>query len=91
MKVYKDIEIYTDGRRQSIEVSFVVDADDIVAAIKENPKDGEQAVLRSFADFIRFYQSVPDEIYAGFNDHQRKVIGEHLEAVLVKVKGNSVV
>lgn len=91
MRIYKDIEIYTDGGQQSVEVSFVIYADDIVAAIEENPKDGEQAVLRSFADFIRFYQSVPDEIYTGFNEHQRKVIGEHLETVLTKIKGNSVV
>lgn len=91
MKVYKEIEFYTDGGRNTVEVAFYIEADDIVASIEDNPKDGEQAVLRSFADFIKFFNAVPDEIYAGFNEHQRKVIGEHLETVLAKVKGNSVV
>lgn len=91
MKVYKEIEFYTDGGRSTCEVAFYLDADDVRLAIEDNPKDGEQAVLRSFADFIRFFQAVPDEVYAGFNDSQRKIIGENFETLLAKVKGNSVV
>jgi hypothetical protein len=91
MKVYKEIEFYTDGGRSTCEVAFYLDADDVRMAIEDNPKDGEQAVLRSFADFIKFFNAVPDEIYVGFNEHQRKVIGVHLETVLAKVKGDLVV
>ena len=90
MKVSKYITICDDFRNHQFEVSVDVDADDIRCAITED-KESEQGVLRSFSDFIRYSQSVPDEIYAGFNDQQRKVIGEHLETVLAKVKGNSVV
>lgn len=89
MKVYKDIEFYTDGGRNTVEVAFLIDTDDIVASIEDDPKGGEQAVLRSFADFIKFFNAVPDEIYAGFNAHQRKVIGDHLETVLSKLKGST--
>lgn len=90
MKVSKYITICDDFRSHQFEVSVDVDADDIRCAIQED-KESEQGVLRSFSDFIRYSQAVPDEIYAGFNDHQRKIIGEHLEAVLAKIKGNSVV
>ena len=91
MKVYKEIEIYVDGCSNKCEVGFHIDADDCRLALEDNPKDGEHAVLRSFSDFIRFFNAVPEEIYTGFNDHQRKIIGENLETVLAKVKGNSVV
>ncbi|MFZ4856157.1 MAG: hypothetical protein ACOYL3_07145 [Desulfuromonadaceae bacterium] len=91
MKVYKEIEFYTDGGRSTCEVAFYLDADDVRLAIEDNPKDGEQAVLRSFSDFIRFFNAVPDDIYSGFNEHQRKIIGDNLGSVLAKVKGNSVV
>lgn len=90
MKVSKHITICDDFRNHQFEVSVDVDADDIRCAIQED-KESEQGVLRSFSDSIRYSQAVPDEIYAGFNDQQRKVIGEHLETVLAKVKGNLVV
>lgn len=91
MKVYKEVEIYVDGCSNQCEVGFHLDADDCRLALEDNPKDGEQAVLRSFSDFIRFFNAVPDDIYTGFNDKQREVIGGHLEAVMAKIKGNSVV
>jgi hypothetical protein len=91
MKVYKEIEIYVDGCSNKCEVGFHLDADDVRLAIEDNHQDSEQSVLRAFSDFITFYKSVPNEIYDGFNDHQRKIIGEHLETILAKVKGNSVV
>lgn len=90
MKVSKYITICDDFRSHQFEVSVDVDTDDISCAIQED-KESEQGVLRSFSDFIRYSQAVSDEIYAGFNDQQRKIIGEHLETVLAKVKGNLVV
>ena len=89
MKIEKTITITDCFRSYDFEVSVDVDADDICAAIREDTKHGESAVLGSFSDFIRFWQAVPDEIYAGFNDHQRKIIGENLEKTLAKVKGES--
>jgi hypothetical protein len=89
--MYKEIEIYVDGSRNTCEVGFHIDADDCRLAIEDNHQEGENAVLRCFSDFIVFFKSVPDEIYTGFNDAQRKIIGEHLEIILAKVKGNSVV
>jgi len=86
MKVSKHITITDCFRSHEFEVSVDIDADDIRCAIQED-KESEQGVLRSFSDFIRYSQAVPDEIYAGFNDQQRKVIGEHLETVLTKVRG----
>jgi hypothetical protein len=85
MKVSKFITICDDFRNHEFEVSVDVDADDIRCAITED-KENEQGVLRSFGDFIRYSQAVPDEIYAGFNDKQREVIGGHLETVLAKVR-----
>lgn len=90
MKVSKYITICDDFRSHQFEVSVDIDSDDIRCAIQED-KESEQGVLRSFADFIRYSQSVPDEIYAGLNDKQRETIGGHLETVLTKIKGNSVV
>lgn len=90
MKVYKEIEIYVDGCKNTCEVGFHIDADDCRLAIADNHQDGEKSVLCAYSDFIRFFNSVPDEIHAGFNEHQRKVIGEHLETILAKVKGNPV-
>lgn len=90
MKISKYITICDDFRNHEFEVSVDVDADDIRCAIQED-KESEQGVLRSFSDFIRYSQAVPDEIYAGFNAEMRKYIGGHLETALAKVKGNSVV
>ena len=69
------------------EVDVYIDIDDIVAAIREDTKSGVNGVLRSFSDFIGFWQAVPDDIYAEFNDKQRAIITEHLEKTLAKVKG----
>lgn len=91
MRIEKAITITSDYHSQSIEVYIDIDADDIRAAIQETPKDGERAVLGSFSDFIRFWQAVPDEIYAGFNDKQREIISDNIEKVLQKIKGGSVV
>ena len=87
MRVEKFITISDCFRSHEFEVAVDVTVDDIRGAIRENPKGGESAVLGSFSDFIRFWQAVPDEIYAGLNDAQRGIITEHLVAVLAKVKG----
>ena len=87
MKISKFITITDDSRSHDFEVFVDVEADDIRCAIRENPQDGESAVLASFSDFIRFWQAVPDEIYSGFNDKQRKIISENLEKTLAKVLG----
>ncbi|HBA70728.1 MAG TPA: hypothetical protein DCZ63_00540 [Geobacter sp.] len=87
MKVSKYITITDCFRSHEFEVSVDVDLDDIRCAIRED-KESEPRVLQSFSDFIRFSQSVPDEIYAGFNDHMRKVIGDHFETILAKIKAH---
>ena len=83
MKVSKFITITDCFRSHEFEVSVDVDANDIRCAITED-KESESGVLRSFSDFIRYSQSVPDEIYIGFNDYQRKIIGE--TSVLIAVQ-----
>lgn len=88
MQVYKTIEFYVDGCKNACEIAIHIDADDCRAAIQENPKDGERAVLGSFSDFISFWQAVPDEIYAGFTDKHREILSENIEKVLSKIKGN---
>lgn len=85
MKVSKYITICDDFRQHSFEVSVDVDADDIRCAITED-KDSESGVLRSLSDFIRYSQSIPDEIYIGLNDQQRKIISEHFESLLSKIR-----
>lgn len=84
MKVSKFITISDCFRSHEFEVSVGVDHDDIRCAIQED-KDSESQVLRSFADFIRYSQAVPDEIYEGFNDAARKIIGENLSNCLRKI------
>lgn len=89
MRIEKTIQITDCFRSHNFEVAVDIDADDIRLATTEDPTGGESAVLRSFSDFIRFFQAVPDEIYQGFNDSQRKVIGENLEKTLAKVRGEA--
>jgi hypothetical protein len=91
MKIYKDIEIYVDGCKNTCEVGFHIDADDCRLAIADNHQEGEAAVLRGFSDFISFFNSVPEEIYTGFTDKHREILSEHLEKVLTKIKGADVV
>ena len=91
MKIYKNMEFYVDGCKNTFEIAIHIDADDCRAAIEENPTEGERAVLMSFSDFIGFWKAVPDEIYAGFTDKHREILSENLEKVLAKIKGDSVV
>ena len=84
MKVTKYIQICDDFRNHQFEVSVDIDLEDIRCAIQED-KESESEVLRSFSDFFRFSQAVPDEIYTGFNDKQREVISGHLSSLLSKI------